>query len=580
LADGGIDPEGGVMSDLGRREPRPVPEHGREPADQPPTALARLLLGVLIVVTLVLVAGGTAWWLYSQDPADSSADRRPAAGRCDETELRVIAAPEIAPVIQAAARTVNGGADCGLVGVVSQEPAETAVAARQPDVWIPSSSAWLRIALIGGPDAYRVDGEPLARSPIVLAAPAGVAATIAEGDQTSWLDLLAGVAGHRVPAVTMPDPLHTTVGMLAVYAIQTAMAKSTPDAGIAQLRALTLRSRLKEIAANPAALLAKVSAQTDAAAVAADVGVFPITEQQLTAYQHGGHPVPLSGSYPADGLIEADYPYAVSTAAERPELADRLRAAISVPALTAAGFRPYAMPRTIAVPDRSDQLLAPALQWAQYRSLGFQVLLLIDASSSMNKPATDKAGRKTTKAGLLRQSGLDAARLFGDETQIGMWFFGTPDPASPAHTEAVSFGPITAQTGGKSRRDALGAAIGGYRAPKLSGTPLFQTLLDAHAAMQPRVKPQTITLVIVLSDGTDGESKFAMPKKVFLQRLAKQQDPDRPVPVIAVGFGPDADMATLTQVAKATEGRAIAAKDPADLASAMAKAFLAAHTPT
>ena len=31
--------------------------------------------------------------------------------------------------------------------------------------------------------------------------------------------------------------------------------------------------------------------------------------------------------------------------------------------------------------------------------------------------------------------------------------------------------------------------------------------------MSPRVRPQTITLVIVLSDGTDGESSFAMPKK-------------------------------------------------------------------
>ena len=70
-----------------------------------------------------------------------------------------------------------------------------------------------------------------------------------------------------------------------------------------------------------------------------------------------------------------------------------------------------------------------------------------------------------------------------------------------------------------------------------------------------------------------------MPKKDFLGRLAKAQDPVRPVPVIAVGFGPDADMGTLKDIAKATDGKVIAAKDPADLASAMAKAFLAAHAP-
>jgi Ca-activated chloride channel homolog len=50
--------------------------------------------------------------------------------------------------------------------------------------------------------------------------------------------------------------------------------------------------------------------------------------------------------------------------------------------------------------------------------------------------------------------------------------------------------------------------------------------------------------------------------------------------VIGVGFGPDADMAVLTDMAKVTDGKAIAAKDPADLASAMAKAFLAAHAPS
>jgi hypothetical protein len=36
-------------------------------------------------------------------------------------------------------------------------------------------------------------------------------------------------------------------------------------------------------------------------------------------------------------------------------------------------------------------------------------------------------------------------------------------------------------------------------------------------------------------------------------------------------------MGTLATIAHTTDGKAIAAKNPADLASAMAKAFLAAH---
>lgn len=566
------------MSELARRVPHPLPEHGHDPGEEPPSFATRVLLAAMIVLVLVLVAGGTTWWLYSQGPADQSA-RRPAAGPCPDADLRVVAAPEIAPVIQAAARTVNSGEDCGPVSVVPQEPAVTASASDQPDVWIPSSSAWLRIALVGGTSAYSVDGGPLARTPIVLAAPTAIAGRFAKGDQTSWIQLMAGVAGHQIPAVTMPDPLHSSVGMLAVYAIQAAMDDSTPDAGIAQLRALTLRSRLKDASADPADLLRKIAEQTDPAVVAQDIGVFPITEQQLTTYQRAGHTIQLTGSYPADGLIEADYPYAVSTTTKHRELADRLRAAVGMAALADAGFRTYEMPRTIAVPERSDKLLAPALQWAQYRTLAFQVLLLIDESGSMNLPATDKSGRPTTKAGLLRQSSLAAAQVLGDETSVGMWFFNTPSATSPPHTEVVPYGPINDKVGGKPRREALAGALARYKAPDKAGTPLYQTVLDAQATMRPRVKPGAITLVIVLTDGTDGESRFAMPKKTFLDRLRKAQDPNRPVPVIGVGFGPDADMATLSDIAKATEGKVIAAKNPADLASALAKAFLAAHAP-
>jgi Ca-activated chloride channel family protein len=388
---------------------------------------------------------------------------------------------------------------------------------------------------------------------------------------------LPGGPGHQIPTVTMPDPLHSTVGMLAVYAIQTAMANSTPDAGIAQLRALTLRSRLKDASADPGELLQRVASATDATTVANDIGVFPITEQQLITYQHGGHAIPLTGSFPSDGLIEADYPFAISTSTEHADLAVRLHAAIGKPMLTEAGFRTYAMAHTTPVPERTDKLLNPAVQWAQYRTLAFQVLLLIDNSGSMNKPATDKAGRPTTKAALLRQSGLAATQVLGDETSVGMWFFNTPNPKSPPHHEIVPFGPINAKVGAGTRRDAMATAINGYQAPNQAGTPLFQTILDAQAAMRPRVAPNTITMIIVLTDGTDGESTYSMPKKTFLDRLTKSQDPKRPVPVIGVGFGPDADMSTLTTIARTTDGKAIAAKNPADLASAMAKAFLAAH---
>lgn len=555
-------------------EGKPVSAAVERFAQMPLTAPPRLrvprvprvaLLAALLV--LLLVGAGFLWW----PDAEEKPAAQPAPAAC-EVKLRVAAAPEIAPVIQAAATSVNGGADCGPIQVTAAQPAATAADQAGTDVWIPSSSLWLQIAAADGL-TYRTTGEPLARSPIVVAAPTPVIAKIAKDGKTAWAALVQAATQHQLPSVTMADPIHDTVGMLSVYAIHQAMNRTTPDQGIAQLRALTLRSRLADAATDPATLLAK------AAAGNADVGVFAATEQQFGAYQKGGHAVTLGAAVPADGLVEADYPYAMSATAD-PELAAELRTAITADALAAAGFRTIGLTGALPVPPKPDAILTLGLQWSQYKTLNFQVLLLIDGSGSMNEKITEKGGSATTKAGLLRKTGLNASQLFGEETDIGMWYFATPKATSPAHSEALPFGPITGKIGGKTRRDVLGARIGQYTAISNAGTPLYQTVLDGLETMKAKAKPDTVTLVVVLTDGMDQGSRFAMTNAQFLGRLAATRDANRPVPIIAVGYGANADMNALGGMAKATGGVAVPANDPADVASAMAKAFLAAHAPS
>ncbi|ROP28850.1 hypothetical protein [Couchioplanes caeruleus] len=111
---------------------------------------------------------------------------------------------------------------------------------------------------------------------------------------------------------------------------------------------------------------------------------FPPAAAPLSA-----HPV---AAVPADGAVEADYPYAVAKTVEQPELAARLRAAIKPAALTAAGFSTAAPARVMPVPAQAGKLLGPALQWSRYKR-HFQVLLLADSSGSMHQPVTDKARR-------------------------------------------------------------------------------------------------------------------------------------------------------------------------------------------
>ncbi|GAA2501221.1 substrate-binding domain-containing protein [Winogradskya humida] len=542
-----------------------------QPAERP---RGRWLIVPVTIVVLVAAGGGMTLLQRGRTTTDTQRTL------CPDTTLEVSAAPEIAPVVEEAARSLAGPDEsaCGPIHVTAEDPSAVAQAARRPDVWIPSSSAWLKIAETRG-TTYDARGETVACSPVVLAAPKAIAPMIVKDGHGSWAALVDGVAKKRIPASSMPDPTHNTVGMLSVFAVHAAMKRTTPDSGIAQLRALTLRSRLKDPNADPAVLLTRTADMKDDARAASEIGFFPTTEQQLRAYAKADRGVELTGVVPADAVVEADYPFAVARSSTRKDLADQLHAAIKPAAIKAAGFRTEKTPRAMTLPEEPQELLGPSLNWSQYRTLPFQVLLLIDGSGSMNQKVTDKSGRTTTRAALLRESGTNANALFGEDTSIGMWFFSAPTPESPAHTEAVPLGPLAEEIGGVTRRQAMGAAIAGYKAENDAGTPLYRTVLDGVAAMRSQEKAGAVNLVIVLTDGRDEESSFEMTQQEFLTKLKQEQDPAKPVPIIAVGYGGDADMNALTTMADATGGKAISATDPADMASAIAQAFLAAHAP-
>src|SRR5690348_6221182 len=105
----------------------PITHHG-----PPGGGAGRVLLAAAIVVLLVAVAGGTTWWMYTRDPAPTSntaslPGRSPSAATCAGVKLRVAAAPEIAPVVSAAAKTLDDDPanKCDPIEVVAEEPGYT-----------------------------------------------------------------------------------------------------------------------------------------------------------------------------------------------------------------------------------------------------------------------------------------------------------------------------------------------------------------------------------------------------------------------------------------------------------------------
>lgn len=544
---------------------------------------SRVLLSAALVVVVLLAAGGVAWKLMNNGSvqpvtqataAPVSSASRPAVAPCPAPELTVAVAPEIEPVIRAAADSLKpAGQRCAPILLRAEEAGVTLESKDRPDVWIPSSSSWLTIAT-QQKLSYKPSGATLAWSPIVLTAPESMVALYSTDGKSTWTKLSQAVTDGLIPVVTMPDPMRTTTGLLSVHGVHAAAALTSKDPGIAQLRALTLRSRLEDATADPVSVLDLLATQRSPTDASYAVGVYPMVEQQLLAYQKAGHEVALAGSPPVDGMVQADYPYTVRKGVKT-GLAEQLRAAISRKALEEAGFRTEPTAGSARLPESAAGLLTPARQWAQFEKLAFQVLLLIDASGSMGERIGTGGA---TKASLLRESGVSAADLFNQDTAIGMWYFGAASANSPAHTEEVGFGPITAAVGGTSRRDLLAEKIGSYRPIPGAGTPLYQSVLDGIDTMREEADPERPAVIVVLSDGADGGTRFTMSNQQFLRKIAAGRDPSRPIPVIAVGYGPDANMPALQSMAKATGGQAIAARNPADLASAMAKAFLAARS--
>jgi Mg-chelatase subunit ChlD len=502
---------------------------------------------------------------------------------------------------------------------------------KPPDGWIPSSSAWLKLASIpaasasaspegspagqsaqpsasasGAPGYFAERPVSLARSPVVLAAPKPFAQAVGwPAKQPSWAELATRASAGQGPKISVENPLKGTSGLLSVLGVYAAMGRTTPDPGLAQMRALTIRSKITDPEADPAALLKRMQQQTDPVKALQEVGVFPVREQALFEYLKGKPAVPLVGLYPPDGTMEAEYPLLLSNRiAGDPvakQAADRLVAKMHAPeflaTLSDSGFRPargaasatgtaaapvidglvaqYAQP--VPVPENPVQVAQLAGQWSKYKRLTYQVLVLLDASGSMNDPVRDKSGRMTTKAELLRLAGVQASALFGEETSLALWTFATPSPTSPPYAELIPFGPLNDKIGAATRRDVLRSTAQTYKPYEQAGTPLYEAVLRGVTAMRGRFRPDAVTLVVVLTDGREQDNRYTMTRPDFLGRLSAGRDPARPVPIFSIGYGSDADMPTLTDMSRATGGRAIASNDPGDLASAIARVFLAAH---
>jgi Ca-activated chloride channel homolog len=531
--------------------------------------------------------------------------RRPAVDdRCVDVQVRGTDSAE-------AAAALSGGWD-----EATQGPT--------PDVWVPASSAWaLQVALRQQATKQDVliplEYPKLATTPMVMAMPKPMAETLGWPRSTlGWKDLLGAVAnqegwkafGHPewgAFKLGKTDANLSTPGLEALIAAVFAATGQTSELSVETL--VKEEDKLRQLilglerapgqdADTPATFLANLQQADQAGQALNFVSAVPLDEKSVWDYNRGnasgledgaerGKPdVPLVAIYPKEGTLEADHPWVVLRApwvndAKRraaAEFLDYLRSEPIQERFQAAGFRtsegrpgPQLSQANGLLPDQPSRVLAPpapkvvaaALEsWNAARKRS-NVLAVYDVSGSMKEEVPGTGGR--TKMDIVKEAAGQALALFAPETNLGTWVFSTNLVGNRDWAESVPIGPTNARLpDGKIRRQVLAEALARLQATN-GDTGLYDTTLAAFRAVQRSYAPQRINIVVLLTDGINDDPSGGIDRAELLRRLKAEQDKERPVRVITIAYGANADAASLKMIADATGGLAFVSRDPRDI---------------
>jgi hypothetical protein len=526
-----------------------------------PTAPRRTAPVVLIAagIVVLLLAGGLVWRLAAS--GGECATRQPVA---------VTVAPELGDLagkILADPIPLDDDA-CAVAQVTAQEPLQTVGdlgaldAADLPAVWVPDSSLWAARA----GDAPLQEAGSMGFSPVVLATSRAAADALGwTGSAPSWSQALA--SGRPL---AVPDLAASAEGLSALAAVRSSLGGGA-EADNAVVEAVLAAARTTPIA--PAAALAA------GAAGGADAPLVPVSEQEVFLTNESADAPALVAVYPTEGSPSLDYP--VLRVGERSGT-ERAAADAVVRALTSeraksqvreAGFRgsdgaaPPGAGGQTGIQETAPLMLPldPAEVQGLFARLSSlakpsRLLAVFDVSTSMKAPVGTG-----TRATLARDAAKSALTLFPDRSSIALWVFARRLQDDTDWVELVPTRALDADAGGRSQRDVLTEqldSVPGRLSP--GGTGLYDTTLAAVRAARADYDPTAVSSVVIITDGKD-EDEDTVGLDVLLQTLAGEVDPSRPVKVIGIALGPDADLGALEQIAAATGGSAYSAVDENDL---------------
>lgn len=543
---------------------------------------------------------------------------RPAvsAGAAPCIPLNVLASLENADMVRSLAaaytakpRSVDG--KCVSVNV-SQEKSGVAAnrmaagfdsvpAADRPAVWLPDSTAWLRVAEDSAGSAVRQDGVTVARSGIVVAMPASMAKAIGwDTKAPSWAEVFAvskdpgtwerlGHADWGKFKFGKASPTVSTSGLMGLLASYGVAGGNLKDVQNDQLTQPSVIGKVKDgelstshYMATPEHFLWHARQADDAGDVSEFLSAVIVDEKSVWDYNRGissndgvtkqagtAPREPLLAIYPSDGVLVADNP-AVTLAGDWVSSQQRGAADDFVAyARTEQGQDVVKTTGYRTIQDEVDPAVASTGHYA--RSL--QALPLPSADVLVNVQKSFPKVRKRARAlflldvsgsmgqeiapGVTRLQGAKNAVTraldhFTDDDQLGLAAFSHvgDGPLVPGLVSPVS--PF------RTNKGDLLAKLNALK--PVAATPLFEAVGHFAAEQAREYNESEINTIVLLSDGKN-DTTHAGDLKSLTEQLSHQHH-DTPVLVFTLAYGADADTESLRAIAKASGAHFYDATDP------------------
>ncbi|WP_405800877.1 substrate-binding domain-containing protein [Streptomyces sp. NBC_01506] len=532
---------------------------------------------------------------------------------CTGSAVRIdlAASPDIAPAVRAVAdkareNDITSDGRCVDVRVDARENYEiaddlaTGTGASDYEVWLPDSDVWVERALDADDGVALTTAGSAATTPVTLAVVPSAGTKLDWPEETyTWAQLTASAIGKDAIRLGVADPARSATGLLAFSSVVASTRRADPDSDTRiAATAEALAARVSESDGQVVRSLARGPADNERG----NEAVF-LTEQ--AAFTHNSadsgasdlelfYPTDAAPvlNYPLNLVNEADLSTAESRAAMRfmsllnEEGAQRTlaehgfrtaHAVVPAGLVRAAGGRapqPYAL--TKAQPPTTDTVDETLGMWT-ITVQDSRLTLVVDTSDSMAAPVPGRDGE--TRMDATKASMLQTLARFTPEDEVGLWDFAAGLDGGEDHRRLADTAPLGERAeGGATHRESLSAAVSALApvpAGSAAATGLYDTTLAAFKEAQSSYVSGKANALVVLTGGpdTDGAARTAL-----MDELRKLADPRRPVPLIAIALGPEADREEMDEIARITGGAGYEVSDPADIEAVMMEAIMSVGT--